>query len=62
YGLGVGGAAYFGLRSQGTELAFYMPWQLLPISGAAVLLICALSSIISVRRVIVLEPAVVFRG
>lgn len=62
YGLGVGLAALFGENSKGTELAFYTPWQLLPISGGAVVLICLLSSILSVRRVIVLEPAVVFRG
>jgi len=61
YGLGVGLAAYFGYRSQGGELAFFTPWQLLPISAAAVVLICILASILSVRRVIVLEPAVVFR-
>ena len=41
---------------------WFMPWQLLPISGVAVVLICVLSSILCVRRVIVLEPAVVFRG
>jgi putative ABC transport system permease protein len=34
----------------------------LPITGAAIVLICILTSILSVRRVIVLEPAVVFRG
>ncbi len=62
YGLGVGLAAVFGITSKGGELAFYTPWELLPITGAAVVLICILSSILSVRRVIVLEPAVVFRG
>jgi putative ABC transport system permease protein len=62
YGLGVGLAALFGENSKGTELAFYTPWQLLPITAAAVVLICVLSSILCVRRVIVLEPAVVFRG
>jgi putative ABC transport system permease protein len=62
YGLGVGLAALFGESTKGTELAFYTPWQLLPITAAAVILICFLSSILSVRRVVVLEPAVVFRG
>jgi putative ABC transport system permease protein len=62
YGLGVGLAALFGEHSKNTELAFYTPWQLLPITGGAVVLICFLSSILSVRRVVVLEPAVVFRG
>jgi putative ABC transport system permease protein len=62
YGIGVGLAALFGVRVQGTELAFFTPWQLLPITGGAVVLICILASLLSVRRVMVLEPAVVFRG
>ena len=62
YGIGVGLAALFGWRVSGTELAFFTPWQLLPITGGAVVLICLLASLLSVRRVIVLEPAVVFRG
>jgi putative ABC transport system permease protein len=62
YGIGVGLAALFGYETQGGELAYFTPWQILPITFAAVFLICILSSILSVRRVIVLEPAVVFRG
>lgn len=62
FGIGVGLAALFGENSKGTELAFYTPWQLLPITGIAVVLICILASILSVRRVVVLEPAVVLRG
>jgi putative ABC transport system permease protein len=61
YGLGVGLAALFGRVTRGGELAFYTHWLLLPITGGAVVLICILSSLISVRRVIVLEPAIVFR-
>ncbi len=62
YGLGVGMASWFGFMLEGGELAYYTPWQLMPITGAAVVLICILSSLVSVRRVLVLEPAVVFRG
>lgn len=62
YGLGVGLAALFGEVTKGGELAFFTPWQLLPITGGSVVLICIFSSVLSVRRVIVLEPAVVFRG
>ncbi len=61
YCLGVGSAAVFGVCVQGTELAFFTPWQLLPITGAAVVLICILSSFWSLLRVIMLEPAIVFR-
>jgi putative ABC transport system permease protein len=62
YGMGVGLAALFGLVTAGSELAYYTPGLLLPLTAAAVVLICILSSLLSVRRVIVLEPAVVFRG
>lgn len=62
YGMGVGLAALFGWSSSGGELAFYTPWQLLPITAGAIVIICVLSSVLSVRRVVVLEPAVVFRG
>ena len=61
YGLGLGLATWFGVATQGGELAFYTPWQLLPITGVAVIFICILSSFLCVRRVMVLEPAVVFR-
>jgi putative ABC transport system permease protein len=61
YGLGVGLAAAFGWRIRGTELAFFTPWQLLPITGGAIILICVLSSLLSVQRVIRLEPAIVCR-
>jgi putative ABC transport system permease protein len=61
YGLGVGLAALFGWRVQGTELAYFTPWQLLPITAGAIVTICVLSSLVSVQRVIRLEPAIVFR-
>ncbi len=62
YGMGLGLATLFGVLTQGGELAFYTPWQLLPITGGAVVAICILASLLSVRKVMVLEPAVVFRG
>ncbi len=64
YGLGVGGAALFGrlMSSSGSRLAFYMPWQVLAGTAAAVAVIVTLSSLMSVYKVLVLEPAAVFRG
>ena len=62
YGLGVGLAALFGIQAGGTELAFRMTWHIPAISAGAVALICALSSLVSMIKVIRLEPAVVFRG
>jgi putative ABC transport system permease protein len=62
YGLGAGGAAIFGSTvPKFSKLAFYMPWQVLVGTGAAVGAIMLLSSIFSVRKVMFLEPAVVFR-
>ncbi len=62
YGLGIGLASAFGLLSKTTELAFYLPWQLLAISGTAVTVICLFASVISIRKVMKLEPAIVFKG
>ncbi|MDR3637068.1 MAG: ABC transporter permease [Isosphaeraceae bacterium] len=62
YSLGVGLAGMLGLLARGTELAFFTPWQLLPITGGAVLAICTFTSILSLRTVVALEPAIVFRG
>ena len=62
YGLGVGGAALMGRLLRGSELAFRLPWQILFISGAAILVICSVAAILSLYKVIKLEPAVVFKG
>jgi putative ABC transport system permease protein len=62
YGLGVGAASLFGLLTKGTELAFRMPWQLMVFSAAAVILICGGSALVSIRKVIKLEPAIVFKS
>jgi putative ABC transport system permease protein len=62
YGLGVGITAVFGWKMEGTEMAFLLPWQLLCFTAGAVLLICLLSALFSIRTVIKLEPAVVFKG
>ncbi|MEA2707492.1 MAG: putative transport system permease protein [Phycisphaerales bacterium] len=62
YGLGVGAASVFGFMSKDSELAFLLPWQLLALTGVAITLICVAASLISIRKVIQLEPAVVFKG
>jgi putative ABC transport system permease protein len=68
YGIGVGLSTLFGLkaatgwRGQPSELAYFMPWQLLPVTACAIVLICVLASLLSVQRVIRLEPAIVFRS
>ena len=63
YGLGVGGAAAFGeLTKSQAKLAFYMPWQVLVITGLAVVAMAVLAALLSIRKVLVLEPAIVFQG
>jgi putative ABC transport system permease protein len=62
FSFGVGLAALFGVMVQDDpSMAFYMPWQVLVLTGTAVMLICLLASLLSIRRVLVLEPAIVFR-
>ncbi|QJW99559.1 ABC transporter permease [Frigoriglobus tundricola] len=65
YGLGVGGAALFGFVFEravtNAPPAFFFPWQILAITAAAVAVIITLSAAVSLRRVLFLEPAVVFR-
>ena len=62
FGLGVGLASVFGLLTAKSELAFKLPWQLLLISAGAVAIICVFSALLSIRKVIALEPAIVFKG
>ena len=62
YGIGVGLTALFGYSMRNTILAFRFPWELLIFSGAGVSLICAFAAIISILKVIRLEPAIVFKG
>jgi putative ABC transport system permease protein len=64
YSLGIGVTAIF-FESTGhmTQLeGLHLYGEVMVGSGAAVLLIVVLASLISIRRVLVLEPAVVFRG
>jgi len=62
YGLGVGAASMIGFGTRDTELAFRMLWQILVISGGAVALICAIAALLSIWKVMRLEPAIVFKG
>lgn len=63
FGIGVGAAGGFTLisRSPDSELAAEFPWQLLVGSLVAMLICVSLGSLLSLRRVISLEPAIVFK-
>jgi putative ABC transport system permease protein len=64
FGLGMGGATWFGTiaNAPGSRLAFYMPLEVFVGTGLAVMAIGMLSSLLSMQRVMVVEPAVVFQG
>jgi putative ABC transport system permease protein len=63
FGIGVGAAGAFALvgRKPGAELATFFPWQLLILSLVTTLICVSAGSILSLRRVLKLEPGVVFR-
>ena len=61
FGIGVGMAAGFGRFAQThARLAFYMPWQVLAGTALSVMLIVIIASFFSLRRVLLLDPVVVF--
>jgi len=63
YGVGVGLATLFGVTVGGAQrLPFKETWPLLVGVAVALLLICSVSSAISIRKLAKLEPAIVFRG
>jgi putative ABC transport system permease protein len=63
YGLGVGGTAlFFALTQSSIPLkGFHMIWQVMLLTAGVVGVIVVLASLLSIRKVLVLEPAVVFR-
>lgn len=63
YGLGIGMTAFFfEMTRDVTALrGFFLPWQVALLALTAVTAIIVLASFISLRRVLVLEPSMVFR-
>lgn len=61
WGIGIGAAAIFGFATRKTELSFSMPGYLYIGSGLAILLISLLAAFFSVKRIIKLDPAIVFK-
>lgn len=62
YGIGVGIAGAFGIagRQPDAQLVAYFPWQLMVVSLGAILICVLLGSLLSVRRVLSVEPGIVF--
>ncbi|CAN5829504.1 ABC transporter permease [soil metagenome] len=61
YGIGLGLGSVLGKVVGAAGLAFRMPWEVPLCAGVAILACCMLAGLISVRRVIMLEPGMVFR-
>lgn len=62
WGLGVGLASLFGYAVRDSVMAFRMPWQILAISATGVVVIISFAALVSIRKVVTLEPAIVFKG
>jgi putative ABC transport system permease protein len=65
YGLGLWLATSFfeGVNQPTSDLkGFYLPWQIAVGVAAATLAISVLATFVSLRRVLALDPATVFRG
>lgn len=65
FGIGIGMAASFfeimEISGQADLRGMYVPWQVICITGTAVGLIVTIASLLSLRKVLVLEPAMVFK-
>ena len=63
FGLGAGVSAVFAAATRrSSDLTMQINWQLLLGSGTAVALIVLVAAFVSARKVLMLEPAVVFKG
>jgi putative ABC transport system permease protein len=62
YGIGVAFTTIFGIQIYDSVLAFKMSPGILLFAGCGVLLIVILSALIAIRKVIKVDPAIVFRG
>lgn len=62
WGIGMGMAALFGYVTRGTELSFSLPLYLYVLSLFSILFISLFAAFICVRRIIKLDPAIVFKS
>lgn len=61
FGVGIGIASAIGRIFARTEFAFFLPWQALAVTACAVAIIITVSSAFSIRKVMTLEPGIVFK-
>lgn len=62
YGIGIGGAVASGIIFRNVGLAFQMVWQIPVIGLFAIILCCTIAAVLSLIRVLRMEPAVVFKA
>ncbi len=62
YGIGVGAGAIMGKVVGDAGLAFRMVWEIPVLAAGAILFICVASALLCLRRVLALEPAIVFKA
>ncbi len=62
YGIGVGGTSLFAFLTQDTMISFRFPWQLFVFSVVGVALIASFAALLSIRKVMKLEPSIVFKS
>jgi len=62
YGIGVGCTGLFNFLTQDSMVAFRFPWQLFVFSVVGVFIISSFAALLSIRKVIQLEPAIVFKS
>jgi putative ABC transport system permease protein len=62
YGLGIGVASITGVLFLKAGLAFQMPWEIPVVGLISLIFCCFIAAVISLVRVLRLDPAVVFKG
>jgi putative ABC transport system permease protein len=60
-GLGLGASCLLGHSLSGNSMPYAMVWQVILASSGAIVVVTIVASIISVRRIVRLEPAMVFK-
>lgn len=62
YALGIGLTALFFVAYIGTDLAFTVHWEVLAITAGAIIVVMGVAVAASMRRVVAIQPALVFRA
>jgi putative ABC transport system permease protein len=61
FGLGISIALFLVQGSKEGSAVILMPWELAAMLGAATFLMCAVAALISIRRVMKIDPVSVFK-